>query len=167
MKRNKKIAPAGNRTRVCTVAGDIILDVEGYTATKRMCKGGEYFQLHKFSVGGYEWAVRYYPDQGGAGVYVAVTLVLLGKLNNKDAGQQQDDDVEVRFACTLLDRHGQWSTERSRSASYVFSGYGQEEGFWTFATHHVLDDPDSFVEGDCFTLLCVVFVLRKPIMRRG
>ncbi|CAO2184635.1 unnamed protein product [Urochloa humidicola] len=134
---------------------EIIFDVEGYTATKLMSAGRGYFQSDKFTVGGYDWAVRYYPDRGG--VYVAVTLVLLSDL--KDAGQK----VGVRFACALQDKHGELSPERWRTASHVFSG-SEEWGFWHYTTHDVLEDPDIIV-GDCFTLACSISVLRKPVMR--
>ncbi|RLM91509.1 hypothetical protein C2845_PM08G12960 [Panicum miliaceum] len=138
---------------------EIVFDVEGYAATKLMAGGRGYFQSDKFAVGGYEWAVRYYPESGG--VYVSVTLVLLSALKD-DAGQE----VGVRFACTLQDRHGELSSERWRSASYVFSFRGQEKGFWSYATHDVLEDPD-FIVGDRFALACTVSVLRKPVLLRA
>ncbi|KAG2588662.1 BTB/POZ and MATH domain-containing protein 5-like [Panicum virgatum] len=140
---------------------EIVFDVEGYATTKRMAAGGRrYFQSDKFAVGGYEWAIRYCPDRGG--VYVSVTLVLLSELikDGDDAGQE----VGVRFACALQDRHGELSSESWRSESYVFSVCGQERGFWKYATLDVLEDPD-FIVGDCFTLACTVSVLRKPILR--
>lgn len=133
---------------------EIIFDVEGYSVTKLMSDGrGGYFQSDKFTVGGYVWAVRYCPDR--VGLYVSVTLVLLSEL--KDAGQE----VGVSFACALQN----WLGERSRTrASYVFSGHGQEMGFWRYARHDVLENPDIIVD-DCFTLVCTVSVLRKLIMR--
>ncbi|PUZ56704.1 hypothetical protein GQ55_5G351400 [Panicum hallii var. hallii] len=65
-----------------------------------MAGGRGYFPSDKFALGRYEWAVRYYPERGG--VYVSVTLVLLSALKD-DAGQE----VGVRFACALQDRHGE------------------------------------------------------------
>ena len=142
---------------------EIVFDVEGYATTKRMAAGGRgYFQSDKFAVGGYEWAVRYCPERGG--VYVSVTLVLLSELVKDDGDAGPQEEVGVRFACALQDRHGELSSERWRSESYVFSFCGQEKGFWKYATHDVLEDPD-FIVGDCFTLACTVSVLRKPILR--
>ncbi|CAL4956747.1 unnamed protein product [Urochloa decumbens] len=143
------------------VTREIIFDVEGYSATILMSDGRGYFESDKFTVGGYDWAVRYYPSKGG--VYVAVTLVLLSdlKVEVDAAGGQQEGGVGVRFACALQDRHGERPPERCRSASRVFSECGHEWGFWKYTTHDVLDDPD-FVVGDCFTLVCTVSVLRKP-----
>ncbi|CAO2203466.1 unnamed protein product [Urochloa humidicola] len=137
---------------------EIIFDVEGYTATKLMSDGRGYFESDKFAVGGHDWAVRYYPERGG--VYVSVTLVLLSEL----AAGQEGVGVGVRFACALQDRHGERPPERCSSGSRVFSGHGHEWGFWKYITHDVLDDPD-FVVGDCFTLICTVSVLRKPVLR--
>ncbi|CAL4950140.1 unnamed protein product [Urochloa decumbens] len=152
---------APDRMSLTTAATrDIIFDVEGYSATILMSDGRGYFESDKFTVGGYDWAVRYYPQKGG--VYVAVTLVLLNDLNvNAAAGGEQEGGVGVRFACALQDRHGERPPERCRSASRVFSECGHEWGFWKYATHDVLDDPD-FVVGYCFTLVCTVSVLRKP-----
>ncbi|CAL4963717.1 unnamed protein product [Urochloa decumbens] len=133
---------------------EIIFDVEGYSATKLMSAGRGHFESDKFTVGGYDWAVRYYPDRGG--VYVAVTLVLLSEL--KDAGLK----VGVRFACALQDRHGEVSPDRCMMASHVFSRSG-EWGFWNYTTHDVVEDPD-FIVGDCLTLVCAISVLRKPVL---
>ncbi|KAF8661665.1 hypothetical protein HU200_056611 [Digitaria exilis] len=129
---------------------EILFDVEGYTTTKLMSDGsGRYFQSDEFTVGGYDWAVRYYPDR--VGLYVSVTLVLLSELKN--AGQE----VGVSFACALRN----WLGERWRfRASYVFSRHGQEMGFWRFARHDALEAP-GFIVDDCFTLVCAVSVLRK------
>ncbi|RCV25389.1 hypothetical protein SETIT_5G162600v2 [Setaria italica] len=153
------MAPSATPVRMSLTAAatrEIIFDVEGYTATKTMSDGRGYFQSDKFTVGGYDWAVRYYPESGG--VYVSVTLVLLSELS-KDAGHE----VRVRFVSVLQDRHGERPPERWRSASHVFSGYGQEWGFWRYVTHDVLEDPD-FIVGDCFTLVCTVSVLQKPVL---
>ncbi|CAO2192457.1 unnamed protein product [Urochloa humidicola] len=156
------MAPSATPDRMSLTAvatREIIFDVEGYTATKLMSDGRGYFESDKFTVGGYDWAVRYYPDRGG--VYVAVTLVLLSELKVRVNAAVQEG-VGVRFACSLQDRHGERPPERCRSASHVFSGSG-EWGFWKYTTHDVLDDPD-FLVGDCFTLVCTVSLLRKPLL---
>ncbi|KAL6615340.1 hypothetical protein ACP70R_037610 [Stipagrostis hirtigluma subsp. patula] len=90
---------------------DIIFDVEGYEAAKQLACDGGCFQSDKFTVGGHDWAVRYYPNVHSS--YVSVTLVLLSK--PKDACQL----VGARFACTLRDKHGHRSPERRRAERVV------------------------------------------------
>ncbi|CAO2162432.1 unnamed protein product [Urochloa humidicola] len=157
------MAPSATPDRMNLTAAatrEIIFDVEGYTATILMSDGRGYFESDEFTVGGYDWAVRYYPDRGG--VYVAVTLVLLSDLR-VDLDVAGQEGVGVRFACALQDRHGERPPERRRSASHVFLR-SEEWGLLRYTTHDVLDDPD-FIVGDCFTLVCAVSVLRKPVRR--
>ncbi|KAK3160821.1 hypothetical protein QOZ80_1BG0065260 [Eleusine coracana subsp. coracana] len=45
---------------------EIRFPVEGYAVTKELAAHGEHYESDKFLVGGYDWAVRYYPSNGAS-----------------------------------------------------------------------------------------------------
>lgn len=63
------------------------------------------------------------------------------------------------FECAMVDSFGKPSTVVWEKDSYVFSRYGEENGF--VFEDDALNDPD-FLVGDCFTFSCTVSVLKKP-----
>ncbi|KAF7106363.1 hypothetical protein CFC21_107102 [Triticum aestivum] len=152
--RNGEAAATPDRMSLTTAATkDIFFDVEGYTAAILMSTGDNcYYPSERFTVGGYDWAVRFYPNQLGS--HISILLVLLSEPKDGTV-------VGVRFGCAVLDRSGSPSAELWQSSSTVLSFYGEEWGFWRFAPRDVLEDPD-YLEGDCLTLSCTVSVLRKP-----
>ncbi|KAK3160817.1 hypothetical protein QOZ80_1BG0065210 [Eleusine coracana subsp. coracana] len=128
---------------------EILFDVYGYTATKAMAAGGKHFESERFIVGGYDWVVRYYPDNGP---YISVSLVLLSK-------PRYGGEVGVMFGCQMLNSSGEPTGIREVS-SFVFTVYGEKHGFHDFALRDDLEE-DYHVD-DCFTLKCMVSVLKKP-----
>nr|CAB3480402.1 unnamed protein product [Digitaria exilis] len=76
--------PSTTTTSTCTVEaaeGTHLFHVEGYSLHERLVGGGKSVRSATFSVGGYDWAVRYCPEdaeEGGGGALV-LTLELLTK----------------------------------------------------------------------------------------
>nr|CAB3482460.1 unnamed protein product [Digitaria exilis] len=76
--------PSTTTTSTCTVEaaeGKHLFHVEGYSLHERLVGGGKSVRSATFSVGGYDWAIRYCPEdaeEGGGGALV-LTLELLTK----------------------------------------------------------------------------------------
>ncbi|CAO2202885.1 unnamed protein product [Urochloa humidicola] len=129
--------------------------VEGYSFTKEEVKNDrEYYQSEAFSVGGFDWAVRYYPSKGGPGKY-EVALVLLSR---------SIEGLGVRFMLTLLCKSGAPSDEMAVTATMnVPCGYSGLRGtreVLSFVVPH--ESMAEFVVDDSFVLHCTVSVLKKP-----
>uniref|UniRef100_A0A0E0C1R8 MATH domain-containing protein n=1 Tax=Oryza meridionalis TaxID=40149 RepID=A0A0E0C1R8_9ORYZ len=125
---------------------------DGYSLTKVVAGEEDFYQSEAFSVGGHNWAIRYYPNRDNS--RVSLYPVLLSR--------PADDDGRVRasFACTFLDKSGKpASKDIADSASHAFrSGAGEEA--W-----EVLSLRKEAVErfDDCFVVRCTVSVLKKPM----
>uniref|UniRef100_A0ACD5ZE85 Uncharacterized protein n=1 Tax=Avena sativa TaxID=4498 RepID=A0ACD5ZE85_AVESA len=134
-----------------TVAARRVFDfkVEDYSFASQMVGSGS-FQSDTFSVGGYDWAVRFSPALG-----VSLKLVLLSKLEARER-------VGAKFSVTLLDKSGGASAATSENKCSNFFFEGQEEGFNEFMSKK---DLGQHIHGDCFVVRCTVSVLRRPNMR--
>ena len=76
-----------SRRSICTPVteqGSHSLEISGYSLHKGMAKG-DHISSGTFSVGGHDWAIRFYPD-GGSSVpggptqpFISIFLVLLSK----------------------------------------------------------------------------------------
>ncbi|CAL4963720.1 unnamed protein product [Urochloa decumbens] len=153
-------SPATNIPRMnLTVAASGVFQfkVEGYSFTKEAAKSDrEYYQSDKFTVGGYDWAVRYYPSKGGHGKF-EVGLALLNRAH---------DAVAVRFALSLLCKSGVPSDERKAVAAATVSATSSSIGSLrardVLCFHVLHESMEEFVVEDSFVLHCTVSVLKRP-----
>ncbi|KAM3213534.1 hypothetical protein ACQJBY_066113 [Aegilops geniculata] len=119
--------------------------VEDYSLARTMAGVGESFQSDTFSVGGYDWAVRFSPWS------TSLNLVLLSEV-------QVIERVGVKFAFTRLDKSGKPSAAvRKKCSEFLFKG--QEHGFYGFVSRA---DLGKYMHRDCFVVRCSVSVLRRP-----
>ncbi|CAL4976384.1 unnamed protein product [Urochloa decumbens] len=152
-------SPATNITRMnLTVAasGVIQFKVEGYSFTKEDVKSDRgYYQSEAFRVGGFDWAVRYYPSKGGPGKYEVALAVL-----SRSAG-----GLGVRFTSTLLCKSGTPSVEMKAVAATtnVPYNYCPIRGTIVLSVVFPHESMAEFVVEDSFVLHCTVSVLKKPV----
>jgi speckle-type POZ protein len=91
-------AGAGTRSRSITetVNGSHYFTINGYSLAKGMGVG-KYIASESFTVGGYQWAIYFYPDGKNAednSLYVSVFIALAS----------EGTDVRALFELTLLDQ---------------------------------------------------------------
>ncbi|CAO2203465.1 unnamed protein product [Urochloa humidicola] len=138
--------------------------VDGYSITKKLATGGGHcYQSEQFTVGGHDWAIRYYPIAtiiGGPCCDCEFCLVMLSRPPGSGA-------VGVTFACVPLDRRGEPSAGEKQCGSQVFDHGGGEEMFWPISFGEEVMESGEYVAGDCFTVQCTVSVLKKPLYLPG
>lgn len=118
--------------------------VDDHSFTKEIAGVGECFQSMTFAVGGYDWAVRYYPCYTEYEPIPWISLVLLSKPGG---------NVGVRFEFMLVYDSGKTSTELV-SFDSLFDSCGQEEEV----------SEDIIVMSDDFVLQFTIAVLKKPFV---
>lgn len=103
-----KPKPKGSRTKAAagstsksvneTVNGSHCFTIRGYSLAKGM-GSGKYISSDLFTVGGFDWAIYFYPDGKNPednSVYVSVFIALAG----------EGTDVRALFELTLIDQSG-------------------------------------------------------------
>ena len=91
-------APSSSRSVTETINGSHHFKIAGYSLVKGMGVG-KYIASETFTVGGYQWAVYFYPDGKNVednSVYVSVFIALAS----------EGTDVRALFELTLLDQSG-------------------------------------------------------------
>ncbi|MCL7024276.1 hypothetical protein MKW94_018875, partial [Papaver nudicaule] len=95
---NQETSPSSSKSINETVNGSHEYLIKGYSLAKGMGTG-KYIQSDTFTVGGYEWAIYFYPDGKNpedSSVYVSVFIALAS----------EGTDVRALFELTLLDQSG-------------------------------------------------------------
>lgn len=140
-----------------TVNGSHHFTINGYSLAKGMGVG-KYIASECFSVGGYQWAIYFYPDGKNAedsSMYVSVFIALAS----------EGTDVRALFELTLLDQSGKAKHkvhshfDRSlESGPYTLKYRGSMWGYKRFFRRAVLETSD-FLKNDSLAITCTVGVV--------
>lgn len=140
-----------------TINGSHHFTINGYSLAKGMGVG-KYITSDTFSVGGYQWAIYFYPDGKNAednSLYVSVFIALAS----------EGTDVRALFELTLLDQSGKGKHkvhshfDRSlESGPYTLKYRGSMWGYKRFFRRAVLETSD-FLKNDSLAITCTVGVV--------
>ncbi|XP_019151698.1 PREDICTED: BTB/POZ and MATH domain-containing protein 3-like isoform X1 [Ipomoea nil] len=144
-----------------TVNGSHRFTIRGYSLAKGMGPG-KYIASDTFSVGGYDWAVYFYPDGKNAedsSVYVSAFIALAS----------DGADVRALFELTLLDQSGKGKHkvhshfDRSlEGGPYSLKYKGSMWGYKRFFKRTSLESSD-YLKDDCLAMDCTVGVVRTRV----
>ncbi|CAA6675057.1 unnamed protein product [Spirodela intermedia] len=141
-----------------TVNGSHLYTIKGYSLSKGMGPG-KYISSDTFTVGGYQWAIYFYPDgknpEDGA-LYVSVFIALAS----------DGTDVRALFELTLLDQSGKEKHKvhshfdrALESGPYTLKYKGSMWGYKRFFRRSALETSD-YIKDDCLAMRCTVGVVR-------
>ncbi|CAO2179984.1 unnamed protein product [Urochloa humidicola] len=126
------------------------LKVQGYSSVRSMARDpGGHYESDAISVGGYDWAVCYYP------FVFDIYLVLLQP-------NKIPDDIAVSFSCTLLEKSGEPSVEMEQVSSDIISGGSGDDRSEVIGFFFNDEAAEKFVVGNSIVLQCTISVLKKP-----
>nr|CAB3480419.1 unnamed protein product [Digitaria exilis] len=138
-----------------------VFEVRGYSSLLTRVVSGSFVRSDTFEVGGYDWAIRFFPagDTTTGGVYASAFAVLL------------TPNAEARASCdlVLVSRHVNVLNITSQTAPalvrHVSGGSGTQRapalGSSTFVKRSQLETPRSpFVSGDTLRIECAVTVFK-------
>lgn len=150
-------APSTSTSITDTVNGSHHFTINGYTLSKGMGVG-KYIASETFVVGGYEWAIYFYPDGKSPednSVYVSLFIALAS----------EGTDVRALFELTLLDQSGnekhKTHTHFDRmleSGPYTLKYRGSMWGYKRFFRRAALETSD-YIKDDCLSIKCTVGVV--------
>uniref|UniRef100_A0A8R7UK71 Uncharacterized protein n=1 Tax=Triticum urartu TaxID=4572 RepID=A0A8R7UK71_TRIUA len=131
-----------------------VLKVSEYSRAKALLKNGEAVTSTPFSVGGHDWALRYYPNGNkGSADFISLFLVLLESADAKD--------VKAKFMLCVLNKNGQPLPSYSRTFPMgTFSGEGDSWGYHNFIKKADLEG-SQLLKDDCLTITCDVTVIKE------
>ncbi|XP_057472805.1 BTB/POZ and MATH domain-containing protein 2-like [Actinidia eriantha] len=142
-----------------TVNGSHQFKISGYSLSKGIGIG-KYIASDTFMVGGYEWAIYFYPDGKSMednATYVSLFIALAS----------EGTDVRALFELTLLDQSGE---ERHKvhshfgrpleSGPYTLKYRGSMWGYKRFFKRTLLETSD-YLKDDCLSVHCSVGVVRS------
>ncbi|KAI3474350.1 hypothetical protein Pfo_029186 [Paulownia fortunei] len=144
-----------------TVNGSHHFTIRGYSLAKGMGPG-RYISSDTFSIGGYEWAIYFYPDGKNpedSSMYVSVFIALAS----------EGTDVRALFELTLLDQSGKGKHKvhshfdrALESGPYTLKYRGSMWGYKRFFRRTSLETSD-FLKDDCLSMHCTVGVVRTRV----
>ncbi|XP_052162675.1 BTB/POZ and MATH domain-containing protein 5-like [Oryza glaberrima] len=159
--RDMAASPTSSRSVTETVNGSHRFVIQGYSLAKGMGVG-KHIASETFSVGGYQWAVYFYPDGKNPednSAYVSVFIALAS----------EGTDVRALFELTLLDQSGKGKHkvhshfDRSlESGPYTLKYRGSMWGYKRFFRRTALETSD-FLKDDCLKINCTVGVVVSTI----
>eukprot|EP00250_Pteridium_aquilinum_P000425 c10466_g1_i1 orf=503-1765(-) len=148
---------SSSRSITHTVNGSHHFKIGGYSLAKGMGIG-KYITSETFTVGGYQWAVYFYPDGKNAednSLYVSVFIALAS----------EGTDVRALFELTLLDQSGKGKHKvhshfdrALESGPYTLKYRGSMWGYKRFFKRAVLETSD-YIKDDTLALTCTVGVV--------
>lgn len=147
---------------VCeTVNGSHQFSITGYSLAKGMGPG-KYIASDTFTVGGYDWAIYFYPDGKNVednSMYVSVFIALAS----------EGTDVRALFELTLLDQSGKGKHKvhshfdrALESGPYTLKYRGSMWGYKRFFRRATLENSD-YIKDDCLAMNCTVGVVRTRL----
>ncbi|CAL5007389.1 unnamed protein product [Urochloa decumbens] len=151
--------PAKRTESTCTretEQGTHAFRVVGYSLQRGIGRG-KFIRSANFAVGGYDWAVRFYPDGGNTEVskgYVSVYLELRSK----------DTEARALYDFRLLDQHsGMSKSICSSSTVRVFRSGPSDKPSWgipKFMKRTTLE-ASKYLRKDCLVIECDVTVIKE------
>ncbi|KAK9059101.1 hypothetical protein SSX86_021720 [Deinandra increscens subsp. villosa] len=161
MSDNEKISlvdsPTSSRSVTETVNGSHQFVIQGYSLAKGMGVG-KHIASDNFTVGGFQWAVYFYPDGKNPednSTYVSLFIALTS----------DGSDVRALFELTLVDQSGKEKHkvhshfDRSlESGPYTLKYRGSMWGYKRFYRRALLETSD-YLKDDCLKINCTVGVV--------
>lgn len=155
------VSPTSSRSVTETVNGSHKFVIQGYSLAKGMGIG-KHIASDNFTVGGYQWAIYFYPDGKNPednSAYVSVFIALAS----------EGTDVRALFELTLLDQSGKGKHkvhshfDRSLdSGPYTLKYRGSMWGYKRFFRRAMLETSD-YLKNDCLKINCTVGVVVSAI----
>ncbi|XP_030452489.2 BTB/POZ and MATH domain-containing protein 4 [Syzygium oleosum] len=155
--------PTASRSVTETVNGSHRFEIKGYSLAKGMGVG-KHVASDSFTVGGYQWAIYFYPDGKNPednSAYVSVFISLAS----------DGADVRALFELTLVDQSGKGKHkvhshfDRSlASGPYTLKYRGSMWGYKRFYRRALLETSD-YLKDDCLKINCTVGVVVSSIDR--
>lgn len=144
-----------------SVNGSHDFTIRGYSLAKGM-GAGKYISSDTFTVGGYDWAIYFYPDGKNLednSMYVSVFIALAS----------DGTDVRALFELTLLDQSGKGKHKvhshfdrALESGPYTLKYRGSMWGYKRFFRRQTLEASD-YLKDDCLSMHCTVGVVRNRV----
>ncbi|KAG2730362.1 hypothetical protein I3843_01G282900 [Carya illinoinensis] len=144
-----------------TVNGSHRFTVQGYSLAKGMGVG-KYIMSDTFTVGGYDWAIYFYPDGKNPednSIYVSVFIALAS----------DGADVRALFELSMLDQSGNGNNKvhshfqrALESGPYTLKYRGSMWGYKRFFRRNLLEASD-YLKDDCLVMYCKVGVVRNHL----
>lgn len=154
---NQLDLPTSSRSVTNTVNGSHTFYVQGYSLAKGMGVG-KHIASGNFTVGGFQWAVYFYPDGKNPednSTYVSAFIALAS----------EGTDVRALFELTLVDQSGKGKHkvhshfDRSlESGPYTLKYRGSMWGYKRFFRRAMLETSD-YLKNDCLQINCTVGVV--------
>ncbi|CAK7329213.1 unnamed protein product [Dovyalis caffra] len=154
---NPLVSPTASRSVTETVNGSHKFEIQGYSLAKGMGVG-KHIASDNFTVGGYQWAIYFYPDGKNPednSAYVSVFIALAS----------EGTDVRALFELTLVDQSGKGKHkvhshfDRSlESGPYTLKYRGSMWGYKRFFRRVMLETSD-YLKDDCLKINCTVGVV--------
>ncbi|CAM8973677.1 unnamed protein product [Rhodiola kirilowii] len=161
LRENPKVGPpvTTSTSLTETVNGSHEFKIEGYSLSKGMAIG-KYIPSDTFMVGGYAWAIYFYPDGKSVednAAYVSLFIALAS----------EGTDVRALFELTLMDQSGKdrhkVHTHFGRTLEggpYSLKYRGSMWGYKRFFKRTLLESSD-YLKDDCLSVRCSVGVVRS------
>ncbi|WOH15289.1 hypothetical protein DCAR_0934826 [Daucus carota subsp. sativus] len=159
--KNPLGTPSSSRSITETVNGSHKFVIQGYSLAKGMGIG-KHIASENFTVGGYQWAIYFYPDGKNPednSTYVSVFIALAS----------EGTDVRALFELTLIDQSGKGKDkvhshfDRSlESGPYTLKYRGSMWGYKRFFRRAMLESSD-YLKDDCLKINCTVGVVVSAI----
>uniref|UniRef100_A0A0D6QRG7 BTB domain-containing protein n=1 Tax=Araucaria cunninghamii TaxID=56994 RepID=A0A0D6QRG7_ARACU len=150
-------SPSSSKSVTETINGSHHFIIKGYSLAKGMGVG-KYIASDTFTVGGYQWAIYFYPDGKNAednSLYVSIFIALAS----------EGTDVRALFELTLRDQSGKGKHkvhshfDRSlESGPYTLKYRGSMWGYKRFFRRAALETSD-FLKDDSLDIFCTVGVV--------
>ncbi|GLT65268.1 hypothetical protein SLA2020_377070 [Shorea laevis] len=150
-------SPTSSQSVTQTVNGSHSFTIKGYSLAKGMGIG-KHIASESFTVGGYQWAIYFYPDGKNPednSTYVSVFVALAS----------EGTDVRALFELTLLDQSGRGKHKvhshfdrALESGPYTLKYRGSMWGYKRFFRRAMLETSD-FLKDDCLKINCTVGVV--------
>ncbi|KAI3746762.1 hypothetical protein L6452_09201 [Arctium lappa] len=154
-------SPSSSRSVTETVNGSHHFVIQGYSLAKGMGIG-KHIASDNFTVGGYQWAIYFYPDGKNPednSTYVSVFIALAS----------EGTDVRALFELTLVDQSGKGKHkihshfDRSlESGPYTLKYRGSMWGYKRFYRRALLETSD-YLKDDCLRINCTVGVVVSAV----
>ncbi|XVE62502.1 hypothetical protein DITRI_Ditri06bG0122800 [Diplodiscus trichospermus] len=154
-------SPTSSRSVTQTVNGSHRFIIKGYSLAKGMGVG-KHIASESFTVGGYQWAIYFYPDGKNPednSTYVSVFVALAS----------EGTDVRALFELSLLDQSGRGKHKvhshfdrALESGPYTLKYRGSMWGYKRFFRRAMLEASD-FLKDDCLKINCTVGVVVSEI----
>ncbi|EEF28528.1 Speckle-type POZ protein, putative [Ricinus communis] len=158
---NSLVSPTSSRSLTETVNGSHKFVIQGYSLAKGMGVG-KHIASDNFTVGGYQWAIYFYPDGKNPednSAYVSVFIALAS----------EGTDVRALFELTLVDQSGNGKHKvhshfdrALESGPYTLKYRGSMWGYKRFFRRALLETSD-FLKDDCLKINCTVGVVVSAI----